>query len=215
MLRPLIIGRWIVNVYLFFNIVISSSAMLYYFLVIYSEYKIRNIQFWSLLVLITFLSLGYIIKTSSKRMEVRPAYFIIGSTLSVLPFLTLFDKETLTLLFSNTIFISVLVCSLLVCMLFKRVYKNMIYSIIFQSENEIDLTLPDEDTDIEETKKLMLESVQKCVKKKYRKVVVVSGKQYKKDLNNNVSALFELRLAKKIFGFINIKIMELELEYSK
>ena len=91
----------------------------------------------------------------------------------------------------------------------------MIYSIIFQSEKEIDLTLPDEDADIEETKKVMLESVQKCVKKKYRKVVVVSGKQYKKDLNNNVSALFELRFAKKILGFINIKIMELELEYSK
>lgn len=91
----------------------------------------------------------------------------------------------------------------------------MIYSFIFQSEKEIDLTLPDEDADIEETKKVMLESVQKCVKKKYRKVVVVSGKQYKKDLNNNVSALFELRFAKKILGFINIKIMELELEYSK
>lgn len=215
MLRTLIIGRWIINTYLFFNIVISSSAMMYYLLVVNLEYKVRNIQFWSLLVLLTFLTLGYIIKTSSQRMEVRPAYFIIGSTLSVLPFLTLFEQETLTLIFSNTVFISVLVCSLLVCILFKRVYKNMIYSIIFQSEKEIDLTLPDEDADIEETKKVMLESVQKCVKKKYRKVVVVSGKQYKKDLNNNVSALFELRFAKKILGFINIKIMELELEYSK
>lgn len=91
----------------------------------------------------------------------------------------------------------------------------MIYSIIFQSESEIDLTLPAEDSDIEASKKIMLESVRSCVKTKYKKVVVVSGKQYKKDLNNNVSALFELRLTKKILGFINIKIMELELEYSK
>ncbi|HEL2413306.1 TPA: hypothetical protein TZW92_001873 [Streptococcus suis] len=215
MLRTLIISRWIINIYLFFNIVISSSAMMYYLLAVYLEYKVRNIQFWSLLVLLTFLTLGYIIKTSSQRMEVRPAYFIISSVLGTLPFLSFFDKERLSSIFNNTVFISILVCSLLLCLVFKHVYKKMIYSIIFQSESEIDLTLPAEDSDIEASKKIMLESVRSCVKTKYKKVVVVSGKQYKKDLNNNVSALFELRLTKKILGFINIKIMELELEYSK
>lgn len=189
--------------------------MMYYLLAVYLEYKVRNIQFWSLLVLLTFLTLGYIIKTSSQRMEVRPAYFIISSVLGTLPFLSFFDKERLSSIFNNTVFISILVCSLLLCLVFKHVYKKMIYSIIFQSESEIDLTLPAEDSDIEASKKIMLESVRSCVKTKYKKVVVVSGKQYKKDLNNNVSALFELRLTKKILGFINIKIMELELEYSK
>lgn len=214
MLKLLVTIRWFIDIFLYFSIIVSSSAIAYSVFAILLDCDIYSIQFWSLLILLSFLAIGYIIKSSSKKMEVRASYFIIASSLNFLPILTLFDKESVVNIFTNNIFLLVLGFSLFVCLLFKYIYRKIIYSIIFIPGNEINLNLPEDDADIENIKRSMLSSVASCIKQKYKNDVLVQGKQFLKDNKNTVVAVFELYLSKKLFGFITVKLIDLELQYT-
>ncbi|HFI0144910.1 TPA: hypothetical protein ACGOR8_001988 [Streptococcus suis] len=215
MLRLLVSLRWLTNIYLYFNIVGLISSAMYYFTSTVLEYNARDIQFWSLWVLFSFLAIGYIVKSSSRKMDVRLSYFITASSLATISIFTLYEKELITNWFTNNVFIFMLTAALLFCIVYKYFYKRVIYSIIFKNSNEIDLSIPKGEVDVEIVKDIMLNSIKDCVKKSHKDKILIFGKQFKRDTHENVSAVFELFLTKKILGIVNIKLMELELNYTK